>query len=172
VPLAALAGRIVGVRDLFGAEVAELRERLEACAPADHRARFALVDRFFLGRVAAARDARRPAEPAWLTWVWRQIEAAGGNVSIDALARATGYSRKHVATSFRERFGLAPKPLARLVRFDRAVRLLRAGGGRPGSLAAVAAECGYFDQAHFIRDFRRYAGGTPGEYQRPWPAEG
>jgi AraC-like DNA-binding protein len=170
VPLAALAGHIIGVGDLFGAEVAELRERIEGCAPGDWHARFALVDRFFLRRVAVWREACRPAGAAWLTWVWQAIESAGGNVSIDQLARSVGYSRKHVTTCFRERFGLAPKPLARLVRFDRAVRLLRAGAGR-GSLAQVAAECGYFDQAHFIRDFRRYAGGTPGEYAVPWPAE-
>jgi AraC-like DNA-binding protein len=55
------------------------------------------------------------------------------------------------------------------VRFDRAVRLLRSGAGH--DLAQLGLACGYFDQAHFIRDFRRYAGSTPGDYQLPWPGE-
>jgi AraC-like DNA-binding protein len=62
---------------------------------------------------------------------------------------------------------MAPKPLARLVRFDRAVRLLRAGSAK--SLTEVAQASGYFDQAHFIREFRAFSGGTPGEYDPGWP---
>jgi AraC-like DNA-binding protein len=168
VPLGELAGQIVGVRELFGAQVVELRERI--LATSDWRARFELLDRFLLARL----DARSPRAAApgahdWLAVACQRILASGGGVSVDALARALGYSRKHLTVSFRARYGLPPKPLARLVRFDRAVQALRAGPVR--DLAQLGLACGYFDQAHFIRDFRRYAGTTPGDFQLPWPAD-
>jgi transcriptional regulator GlxA family with amidase domain len=60
---------------------------------------------------------------------------------------------------FRDQIGLPPKLLARVIRFDRAVRVLRAPGST--SLAAVAFDCGYADQAHLNRDFREFAGTSP-----------
>jgi AraC-like DNA-binding protein len=53
--------------------------------------------------------------------------------------------------------------VARILRFERATALLRAGDGRP-DWARVAAECGYFDQSHFNRDFKAFAGVTPTTY--------
>jgi AraC-like DNA-binding protein len=168
VPLGELTGAIVGVRELFGAQVMELRERI--LATPDWRVRFDLLDRFFLARLdAAATRTAAAGTRDWLSVAWQQIEASGGRMSVEALARVLGYSRKHLTVSFRERYGLAPKPLAQLVRFDRAVQLLRSGRCR--DLAQLGLDCGYFDQAHFIRDFRRYAGSTPGDYQLPWPAD-
>ena len=60
---------------------------------------------------------------------------------------------------FREQIGVAPKTLARVIRFDRAVRLLRASAQQ--GLAEIAFACGYFDQAHMNREFRELAGTTP-----------
>jgi AraC-like DNA-binding protein len=55
--------------------------------------------------------------------------------------------------------GLTPKAFAQILRFDKGIRRLRREGRR--SLAEVAQDCGYYDQAHFNRDFRRFAGTTP-----------
>jgi AraC-like DNA-binding protein len=54
--------------------------------------------------------------------------------------------------------------VARIIRFQRAVQMLTPE--RPSCLADVAFECGYFDQAHFAREFREFAGSTPGEFLR------
>ena len=67
-------------------------------------------------------------------------------------------------TSVTARSRLPPKTAARIFRFNRALRLLRelpAGG-----LAELAFECGYYDQAHLNRDFRAFAGTSPGELAR------
>jgi AraC-like DNA-binding protein len=158
-PIAEVAGQVVALDEVLGrVEVERLRERLMATG--EWARRFALLDAFFGARV-------RAVEEDWLTVAYRRLVESGGTVGVEALAEQLGYSRKHVSVSFRERFGMAPKALARVIRFDRAVKKLRAGGY--GSLAQLAVECGYFDQAHFIRDFRAMAGETPGGYANPWP---
>ena len=84
--------------------------------------------------------------------------ASGGRASVAELARAVGLSTRQLERAFRECVGLGPKTFARLVRFQRALALLR----RPRSnLAAIAARCGYFDQAHLVRDFRQFAHTSP-----------
>jgi AraC-like DNA-binding protein len=68
--------------------------------------------------------------------------------------------------------GLAPKQAARVVRFQRAARLLVpwAGDAAPAapSIAEVAAACGYADHAHLVREFRALAGCTPSEFLAEW----
>jgi AraC-like DNA-binding protein len=69
-----------------------------------------------------------------------------------------------VAASFRREVGLPPKRAARVLRFHHAVGRINAD--QFVSLSAVAAECGYYDQAHFTREFREFAGRTPTEFIR------
>jgi AraC-like DNA-binding protein len=159
-----LAGRIVRLDDVFGAEARRLHEQLSEAR--DWHARFLLLDRFFSARLRD--DDADGARADWVEWAWRRLVASGGTIEVDTLAREVGYSRKHLSVSFRERFGMSPKPLARVIRFDRAVQLLRSGRFR--SFADVALACGYYDQAHFTREFHELAGCPPGEYVTPWPA--
>ena len=78
---------------------------------------------------------------------------------IENLRRETGCSERHFAASFRREFGLRPKTFANVLRFGQAAQLLSRGSFT--SLTEVALACGYFDQAHFNRDFQRFAGVTP-----------
>ena len=81
--------------------------------------------------------------------------------SIGALAADLGLTRRHLERLFREQVGITPGQLARIHRFQRALACLedRADTPRPG--ADAAAESGYADQAHFVREFRALAGCTP-----------
>jgi AraC-like DNA-binding protein len=91
------------------------------------------------------------------------IGATNGRVAVGRLAEAAGLTRRHLERRFVDTVGLTPKRLARIVRFQRALALLeRCGPARRGTDTAFA--CGYADQAHFIRDFRKLAGCAPGEH--------
>ena len=91
------------------------------------------------------------------------IDRARGRVSIERVALSAGVTRRHLENRFLDQVGITPKRLARIARFQHALQLLEDDRApRPGAYAA--AECGYADQAHFIRDFRTLAGCAPGEH--------
>jgi AraC-like DNA-binding protein len=161
-PMGELTGLVVELSDLIGgAAAAELAERLFAAG--DWPARFALLERAIAARVLDA-----PRLPAGLDWAWERLAESDGAVPVGALADELGWSRRHLGASFREHLGLPPKALAQLLRFERGLERLRAGA----DLADVALESGYYDQAHFNRDFRRFAGTTPTEYRRATSGSG
>ena len=83
-------------------------------------------------------------------------------LSLTTLAAEAGMSRWHFIRAFSGRFGLTPHAYVIERRVDLSRRLLDAGG-RP---AEVAARCGFADQSHLIRHFKRVVGVTPGEYVR------
>ncbi|HEV2061406.1 MAG TPA: helix-turn-helix domain-containing protein [Solirubrobacteraceae bacterium] len=151
VPLHELADRTLPFEDVWGD--GELIARLHD-APS-WEARFDLLDGVLADRLAGA----RPLAPE-IDGAWRRLVATHGATPIAELVRASGWSRRHFTTSFTRAAGLPPKTFARVLRFDRAKAQL----GRPGlSLAGIALQCGYYDQAHFNRDFRAFAGLTPTE---------
>jgi transcriptional regulator GlxA family with amidase domain len=90
------------------------------------------------------------------------IERTHGRLSIDALADAAGLTCRHLERRFLSAVGVTPKRLARIARFQHALRILGRESARPGT--ETAAACGYADQSHFIRDFRAIAGCSPGEH--------
>jgi AraC-like DNA-binding protein len=77
----------------------------------------------------------------------------------------TGRSRRYLTERFRRQVGVTPKTYARLLRFERTLELLR-GRARDAPLGGIAATVGYYDQAHFDREFRSFAGCTPTEFLR------
>jgi AraC-like DNA-binding protein len=151
---------VVGIDDLFGADGVRLVDRLANAPGWD--ARFDILEEFVLRRVQGPR-----APSPGVTWAWRQLRRADGQVEIGRLAKELGCSRKHLVAQFHEQIGATPKTIARVMRFQHAVRLFNgATATTPVSGADVAMACGYFDQAHFIKDFRQLAGITPTEYLR------
>lgn len=102
-------------------------------------------------------NARQPS--AAVLGAWSALVASGGRASVGELARDLGWSRRHLTERFTREVGVAPKTYARVVRFDRARELIATAGGR--SLARVALDAGYYDQAHLNRDFRELAGAPP-----------
>jgi AraC-like DNA-binding protein len=151
-PLLDLANRTVDLPDILGSSADRLTARLVDADSWD--ARFSILDREIAARVHAARQPSRA-----VVWAWRELVKSAGQLKVTSLAREIGWSERHFAVRFRDEFGLAPKVFARTLRFARAVRMLT--NRYTASLADVALMCGYYDQAHFTRDFHAFAGITP-----------
>ena len=154
-PMHVLTNDVVPFEDVWDEPGAELLERLYD-AP-DWETRFALLDAVLAARLAEA----TPPPPA-VAWAWRRLVAEAGRVAVRDLTVELACSRRYLATQFREHVGLSPKPTARILRFERAVRLLETDG--EPHLERIALACGYYDQPHFNRDFRAFAGSTPTEF--------
>jgi AraC-like DNA-binding protein len=95
---------------------------------------------------------------SWLTSLTAKIVQRGGQISIDRLVADAGISNRQLERRFLCEVGLSPKQLCRILRFQ---QIFRALNGNDATWAAVALDCGYYDQAHLIRDFRQFSGVTP-----------
>jgi AraC-like DNA-binding protein len=157
VPLCETRDQLVELGDLWGRDGSVLRERLlEAATPA-RMAR--VVETVLLDRLAEAR-ARGPAarDPA----VVFAVEAFEHGAGVSEVAARLGLLPDRFARRFRGQVGLTPKRFSRVRRLQRLLRAVNGGGAI--DWAGVAAEHGYFDQAHLINDFRSMTGLTPVAY--------
>ncbi|WP_308248152.1 helix-turn-helix domain-containing protein [Nocardia nova] len=91
-----------------------------------------------------------------------RLVASHGTVSVGALTDAMGVSGNHLAEQFKSHVGITPKPMARIYRFARLI--VSVDAEHPVDWAEVAHSAGYFDQAHFSREFKAFTGRTPTEY--------
>lgn len=85
-----------------------------------------------------------------------------GNVEVDRLAQQAGISNRQLERKFSASVGLSPKVYSRLMRFHASLRFIKSGTMK--TLTDIAYAAGYFDQSHFIREFKEFAGLSPGEY--------
>ena len=155
VPANELAGRHTPLADLWGRFAELTREELcEARSPAQQ------VDT--LERILAARlPLIRGLHPA----LAQAIECFQTTPDVRAAVKATGYSHRRFVELFEGGIGLTPKVFCRVLRFRRTLVEVTTGA----SLADLAFAGGYSDQSHFNREFRAFAGMTPGEYRRAAP---
>jgi AraC-like DNA-binding protein len=140
---------------LWGRAGRELAERVGEAASAADR----------LGVMVAALQARladaEPPDPlvaAAVAWLERD---PSGAARVGALGPAVGLGERQLRRRFLTGVGYGPKTLARVLRFQRLLGLLRAGPGGPPSLAEVAVRAGYADQAHMTAECTRLAGRSP-----------
>ncbi|HKR22648.1 MAG TPA: AraC family transcriptional regulator [Pyrinomonadaceae bacterium] len=95
------------------------------------------------------------------TWSMRmaaRIVASAGLISVDQLAADAGISSRQLERRFMREVGIGPKLLGRILRFQ---QVFRAVERSDAAWASIALDCGYYDQAHLIRDFNQFAQQTP-----------
>lgn len=154
-PMDATADSVVDADLLWKNSFELLRERLLATPLL--AARFRLIEEFLRGMLAAG-----PEPNPCVGYAVDAILRDPGRTTIGELNRRIGYSPKHFISLFREQVGLTPKAYLRIIRFQRAVAA--AENSREADWARISNDCGFYDQAHLIADFKRFSGFTPGEY--------
>jgi AraC-like DNA-binding protein len=158
-PPGELSERHTSLQDIWGREAERVRERLAGLRSLE--ARLDLVERLLAVRL---RPERGP-HPAVVRALQR---LAAGATDVGPLVEESGYSHRRFIELFSREVGLTPKRYGRVLRFQRALRLL--GEAPRAPLAALALEAGYSDQPHFAREFRELAGQSPGRYRELAPA--
>lgn len=91
-----------------------------------------------------------------------EIKQAKGQVSVEALADKVGISNRQLVRRFDKCIGLSPKEFVRITKFISSLDTMNYSKSK--SLTEIAFESGYYDQAHFIHDFREFSGFTPTDY--------
>jgi AraC-like DNA-binding protein len=148
--------RSLSLDEVWGRAGAELALRLAESTPA---ARLRVLDAWLLERKLRARF----AEPRVRLAV-RALEETQGATSVRELAARAGLGERQLERAFDERVGVGPKALARAIRLQAFVAALDRRVG--ASIAAVAADAGFADEPHLVREVKSLAGVTPRELYR------
>lgn len=154
-PLGELCNAHVGLDTLWGRVVANrVREQLlEARTP---QSKAAVLERALL---AATPD---PSRHSTVEFALTEFHAAPESRKISDVTEKTGLSPRRFINLFRDEIGLTPKLFCRVRRFQKVLREISVGHRLCWS--DIALKCGYFDQAHFIHDFRAFSGINPSAY--------
>ncbi len=153
----AFTDRVTPGTEIFGPAIDELRESLVATTDADR----------LLARSTEWLESRCDAAGAPPDWLMQTVDALLAEPSVGTLTgllEASGYSHKHFIHVFRRHVGVRPKQFQRIVRFQAVLGAIHEE--RDVRWAQVAAECGYSDQSHLIRDFARFSGYRPQRFRR------
>lgn len=152
---------IVAEADLvFGRNLCDLREQVLAAKSVDQM--FLLVERFLLQQAGDA--VCIDASTKWIEYAVLSIVRRPNLRWLHQLSDEIGYSQKHFIDLFRQHVGVTPKQYLKIMRFQKAMRALESSQMIPWS--SLALESGYYDQAHFIHDFKHFSGFTPNEYMK------
>lgn len=151
---AAFSNEIPGLTHVLGAEGECLQEQV-LLATSDAQ-RIQLLCKFLLTRLAQRRQNETAAHVAI-----REIIRVKGQVNISALASDVCLSTRQFERRFKEFSGFTPKLFTRIIRFQQA---LERYGREMRSMTDLAYECGYYDQSHFIHEFKEFSGYHPRQY--------
>jgi AraC-like DNA-binding protein len=154
-PLYRLNDRVVLAADVFGESIHALRDRVIATPDPDVKLQ-CVED--WLWSIFDPRQLPPPEVEEAVARIVEQPTVA----TLEGLLSELRFSRKHLIHLFKKYVGPTPKTLQRVLRFWEAIVRIQQRG--EVDWAELSADCGYFDQAHFIKDFQRFSGFRPGEF--------
>lgn len=149
--------QVVDFRDVWGNAVRELHALLQESAQWERR--IELVQNFLLHRLATAE--KKWKKIAVVHDIMNEIRRNDFYENIHSLALQYGISSRYLQKLFLRYTGLTPKFYTQINRFQNSLRLV---AKKDRSLTSIAYDCGYFDQSHFIKEFKYFTGTTPSGY--------
>jgi AraC-like DNA-binding protein len=159
-PMSELTDRVADADLVFGSAVRVLRDQLRESASIERM--FALVEAFLL--MQAPDGLHADAASRCVEYAVSRLMKSPDHSSLGQLSGEIGYSQKHFIDLFKRQVGVSPKQYFRITRFQHAVLTIERGSAVHWS--GLARETGFYDQAHFIHDFKTFSGFTPEEYLR------
>ena len=154
-PMQNLVNFVVDAELVIDPEILNIRERLlEASKPLQ---KFLVLEKLLLKIYL-----RKLNENPLVDFAVSTIIAAPNQCSIKTISDKVGYSQKQVIKLFKEHVGVAPKEFLKVIRFQKAIQLIE--NHIAVDWTQIAYDCGFYDQSHFIADFKNFSGFTPSEY--------
>lgn len=157
-PISELTDRVMSADLIFGLDSVNLREQLLA-APST-AGMFQLVEAFLLYRAGGALPTGE--ETRCVAYAVARITSKPDRAGFQQLSEQIGYSQKHFINLFKKQVGVSPGQYMKIMRFQKAILEIETAGSVHWS--EIALRNGFYDQAHFIHEFKSYSGFTPGEY--------
>lgn len=154
-PLHELTDTVVDGNLVLTNEILHLREQLLALPAVSQK--FAYVEKYLKRHFGSRLEPNR-----CIDFAVSRILQLPDQLTIEEITRKVGYSHKHFIQLFRENVGLTPKAFLKVIRFQKAIREIEAH--QKISWSRIALESGFYDQAHFINDFKNFSGFTPAQY--------
>jgi AraC-like DNA-binding protein len=152
-PLHEFAGTPLALNNLVQAStVRDVEEQLCECAT--HTERIAIIESWLISKL------KNYSPDRLVQHAIQKIKSAGGDIRIKELVAGLPISRDPFEKKFRKIVGTSPKQFAAIVRMRNLIDNYSANS----TLTDIAYSAGYFDQAHFIKDFHSFTGKTPKEY--------
>lgn len=156
-PVSEITNHSVDIRSLFGIEGGELEERIITANTNPERIQ--ILQDFLIKKLYQYRK-----DDTVIKECIREITATKGDIKIESLSQNLNISQRQLERKFASTVGLNPKYLGRIIRFNNIFKLVQKK--EINSLTMLSHESGYYDQAHFIRDFKQFTGLNPKVYFR------
>ncbi len=155
-PAIEIKDKVVDAELVFGNELLTFREQL--LNQPEPSQKFSVTETYLLQRIKNHSD----IHPA-IGYCIAHIAGNPSQTSVAQMTYKTGYSSKHLISLFGKYAGINPKQYVSVLKFQQAVQLLE-NNPQQINWASLALDCGYYDQAHFINEFRRFSGFNPSAY--------
>jgi AraC-like DNA-binding protein len=154
IPANNLSDNNIDIASLFGKEGCMLEDKV-MCA-ASHHLRIELISDFLRKKLAQPQK-----KSSYLSSTIRQAITTGTMQSVSEMANACNLSVRQIERDFKSLSGFSPRLFSKLTRFR---ALMESLPSKPYSMADLAFEFNYYDQSHFINEFKRFTGLTPTQY--------
>lgn len=149
--------QVSDLADVIGADIRDLYTRLQETNTLD--ARINILNDFFIGRLMRA--AGREERLSKVAHILASITKDPAENNIGRVAGTFGITTRYLHKLVYQHTGLSPKSFDKIHRFKTSLKLI---GENKLPLTSIAYDAGYFDQSHFIRDFKSFTGLTPSAY--------
>ncbi len=156
-PMSAFTNNLFSFSDVFGKRGYELQQRMMNTEAPDKKAD--LIQSFLFGCLTHENRANLLVDHSV-----NMISSSFGMMEIKELVKRTGYSKRYLDMLFQNHLGISPKTFSTILRFQRFYKDM----SHPGFCKPIKAQAleSYYDQAHFIKEFKRYTGHTPLQFTK------